>query len=75
MNMKYSLVICDTYMTVKIQNHHQARHVYNIKIIGTNTLLVNGMGNLWVNLTLPVPVPMKTCTRTTGTGFSAGQTY
>ena len=36
---------------------------------------MNGTGNPWVKLTLPVPLPVKTCTRITGTGISAGQTY
>jgi hypothetical protein len=37
--------------------------------------VVNGTGNPWVKLTLPILVPVKTRTCTTGTGFSVGQTY
>jgi hypothetical protein len=35
-------------------------------------LLVHGTGNPWVKSALPVSLPMKTCTRATGTGFFTG---
>jgi hypothetical protein len=44
-NMKFCVVICAACVTVIIQKHLQARHVHNIKTVGTNMLYDMGVNH------------------------------